>query len=266
MCRKRLENLKPSVASLFLLAPLFPFVSVSSGFSRLIPKSQTICRPTTSTVLVPEQHRVLRNTYWLLALSLVPTAIGAGVGMNLDLSFMRSNPVISLVAVLAIFYGWIVVIERNRHSVLGLGLLLGFTAFMGLLLGPLLKAALGLANGGQLVMLASGMTAATFFGLAAVATTSRRDFSGLGSFLMVGVIVAMVAVVANVFLASPALHLVLCGVFVILSSMLILYQLSAIVRGGETNYVSATLTLYISIYNLFSSLLQLLMAFTGQRE
>jgi modulator of FtsH protease len=217
-------------------------------------------------VLAPAQHRVLRNTYWLLAITLVPTAIGAAMGMNLDLSFMRSNPIISVIAVLAIFYGWIFAIERNRNSVLGLGLLLGFTAFMGLLLGPLLKTALGLANGGQLVMLAAGMTAATFFGLAAVATTTRRDFSFLGNFLVVGVIVVMVAVVANIFLASPLLHLVLCGVFALLSAMLILFHLNAVVHGGETNYVSATLSLYIAVYNLFSSLLQLLMAFTGQRE
>jgi len=217
-------------------------------------------------VLAPAQHRVLRNTYWLLAITLIPTAIGAAVGVNLDLSFMRANPIISVVAVLAIFYGWIFAIERNRNSVLGLGLLLGFTAFMGLLLGPLLKTALGLANGGQLVMLAAGMTAATFFGLAAVATTTRRDFSFLGNFLMVGVIVVMVAVVANIFLASPLLHLVLCGVFALLSAMLILFHLNAVVHGGETNYVSATLSLYIAVYNLFSSLLQLLMAFTGQRE
>lgn len=220
----------------------------------------------TGAVLAPEQHRVLRNTYWLLALTLVPTAIGAALGFNLDLSFIRSNPVLLIVATLAIFYGWIFAIERNRNSVIGLGLLLGFTLFMGLLLGPLLRVALGLANGGQLVMLAAGMTAATFFALATVATTTRRDFSFLGNFLLVGVVVVMLAVVANIFLASPLLHLVLCGVFVVLSSMLILYHLNAVVQGGETNYISATLSLYIAIYNLFSSLLQLLMAFTGQRE
>ncbi len=219
-----------------------------------------------AVVLGEKQHRLLRNTYWLLALSLIPTAIGAAFGMNLDLTFMRSNPIISVVAMLTIFYGWIFAIERNRNSVIGLALLLGFTGFMGLLLGPLLKTALGLANGGQLVMLAAGMTAATFMGLASIASTTRRDFSGLGNFLLVGVIVIMVAVVANVFLASPLLHLVLCGGFAILSSMLILFHINAIVRGGETNYISATLSLYIGVYNLFSSLLQLLMAFTGQRE
>jgi modulator of FtsH protease len=219
-----------------------------------------------STVLTGNQHRVLRNTYWLLALSLVPTAIGAVIGMNLNLGFVRSNPIIWTLAIIGVFYGWIFAIERNRDSTLGLGLLLGFTLFMGLLLGPLLKAALGFANGGQLVMLAAGGTAATFFGLATVATSTSRDFSYLGNFLMVGVIVVMLAVLANIFMASPLLHLVICGVFVLLSSMLILYHLNAVVRGGETNYISATLSIYIAVYNLFSSLLQLLMALTGQRD
>jgi len=219
-----------------------------------------------STVLAPTRHKVLRNTYLLLALTLVPTAIGALVGINLNFGFMRASPIVSGIAMLAIFYGWIFAIERNKDSVWGLGLLLGFTLFMGLLLGPLLQVALGLSNGGQLVMLAAGGTAATFFGLATVATTTKRDFSFLGNFLMVGVIVVMLAVVANLFLQSPLLYLVLCGAFILISSMLILYQLNQVVNGGETNYVSATLTIYIGIYNLFTSLLQLLMAFMGERE
>jgi len=219
-----------------------------------------------TAVLTTKQHKVLRNTYWLLAISLIPTAIGAVIGMNVNFGFLRTNPILASIAVIAIFYGWIFAIERNRESVLGLGLLLGFTLFMGLLLGPLLQVALGLSNGAQLVALAAGGTAATFFGLATVATTTRRDFSFLGNFLMVGVMVAMLAVLANIFLGSPLLHLVLCGVFVLLSSMLILYQVSAVVNGGETNYISATLSIYVAIYNLFTSLLQLLMAFTGQRE
>jgi len=221
---------------------------------------------THSTVLAPTRHKVLRNTYLLLALTLVPTAIGALVGINLNFGFMRASPIVSGIAMLAIFYGWIFAIERNKDSVWGLGLLLGFTLFMGLLLGPLLQVALGLSNGGQLVMLAAGGTAATFFGLATVATTTKRDFSFLGNFLMVGVIVVMLAVVANLFLQSPLLYLVLCGAFILISSMLILYQLNQVVNGGETNYVSATLTIYIGIYNLFTSLLQLLMAFMGERE
>ena len=227
-------------------------------------RDYTLAAP--GAVVAGDRHKVLRNTYLLLALTLIPTTVGAMIGMNLNLGFMRASPIVTSIAILAIFYGWIFAIERNKNSTLGLALLLGFTLFMGLLLGPLLQVALGLSNGGQLVTLAAGGTAATFFGLATVATTTKRDFSFLGNFLLVGVIVVMLAVVANIFLQSPLLHLVLCGVFVLISSMLILYQLSAIVNGGETNYVSATLSIYIGIYNLFTSLLQLLMAFMGERE
>lgn len=219
-----------------------------------------------TTVLTDTRHRVLRNTYWLLALTLIPTAIGAMIGINLNFGFLRSNPIIATFAIIGIFYGWIYAIERNREGGLGVGLLLGFTLFMGVILGPLLQVALHLKNGGQLVGLAAGGTAVTFFALAAVATTTKRDFSFLGNFLLVGVIVVMLAVVANIFLASPLLQLVVCGAFVLLSSMLILYHLSAVVNGGETNYISATLSIYIAIYNLFSSLLQILMAISGQRD
>jgi len=207
---------------------------------------------------VSSQHRVLRNTYLLLALTMIPTVIGAALGANLDLSFMRASPILSFFAVLGIFYGWIFMIEKNRNSHAGVLLLLGFTLFLGVLLGPLLQKVLGLRNGVSLVMMAAGGTAVIFAVMAGVGTSTKRDLSGLGNFLMVGCIVIMLAVVANVFLASPVLHLVLLGGFVLLSSLLILWQLNAIVRGGETNYISATLTLYISIYNLFSSLLQLL--------
>lgn len=205
-----------------------------------------------------QQHKVLRNTYMLLALSLIPTVIGAAIGTNIDLGFMRTSPIMSFFAVLAIFYGWIYAIERNKESALGVVLLLGFTLFLGLLLGPLLHKVLGFKNGTQLVMMAAGGTAAVFFVMAGIASSSKRDFSGMGNFLMVGAVIIMLAVVANVFLASPMLYLVLIGAFVLFSSLMILWQVNAIVRGGETNYISATLSLYISIYNLFSSLLQLL--------
>ena len=211
-----------------------------------------------------QQHRVLRNTYWLLALSLIPTVIGAAIGTNLDLGFMRASPVLSFFAVLAIFYGWIFAIERNRNSSLGVGLLLGFTLFMGLLLGPLLQSVLGLKNGIQLVVMAFGGTAAVFAVMAGIATTTKRDLSGMANFLTVGAVVIMLAVVANVFFQS--MYLVILAGFVLLSSLLMLWQINAIVRGGETNYVSATLTLYVSIYNLFSSLLQLLGIFGGNRD
>ena len=205
-----------------------------------------------------QQHKVLRNTYMLLALTLIPTIIGAAIGTNIDLSFMRASPIMSFFAVLAIFYGWIYAIERNKESALGVVLLLGFTLFLGMLLGPLLQRVLGFTNGIQLVMMAAGGTAAVFFVMAGVASSTKRDFSGMGNFLMVGAVIIMLAVVANVFLASPLLYVVVLGAFVLFSSLMILWQVNAIVRGGETNYVSATLTLYISIYNLFSALLQLL--------
>jgi modulator of FtsH protease len=213
-----------------------------------------------------QQNAVLRNTYWLLAFSLIPTIIGAAIGTNIDLSFLRASPMVSSLVIIAIFYGWIFAIERNRDSGLGVGLLLGFTGFMGLLLGPLLQQILHFSNGPQLIMMAAGGTAASFFGLAAVATTTKRDLSGMGKFLTVGAVVIMLAVLANIFLQSPALYLTLVGAFVIFSCMVIAFQINAIVRGGETNYVSATLTLYVSIYNLFTSLLQLLGIFGGSRD
>ena len=204
------------------------------------------------------QHRVLRNTYMLLALTLIPTVIGAAIGTNIDVSFMRTSPILSLFAILGIFYGWIYAIERNKKSALGVVLLLGFTLFLGLLLGPLLHRVLGFKNGTELVMMAAGGTAAVFFVMAGIASSTKRDFSGMGNFLTVGAVIIMLAVVANAFLASPMLYLVLIGAFVLFSSLMILWQVNTIVRGGETNYISATLSLYISIYNLFSSLLQLL--------
>jgi modulator of FtsH protease len=205
-----------------------------------------------------QQHKVLRNTYMLLALTLIPTVIGAAIGTNVDLGFMRTSPMLSFVAILAVFYGWIYAIERNKESGLGVVLLLGFTLFLGLLLGPLLHRVLGFKNGTELVMMAAGGTAAVFFVMAGIASSTKRDFSGLGSFLTVGAVIIMLGVVASMFMASPILYLVILGAFVLFSSLMILWQVNAIVRGGETNYVSATLTLYISIYNLFSSLLQLL--------
>jgi modulator of FtsH protease len=212
------------------------------------------------------QNKVLRNTYLLLAITLIPTAIGAFIGTNLNFSFMRTSPGVSLIVMLVLFYGWTYAIERNKNSSIGLGLLLGFTLFLGVLLGPVLQFALGFKNGTGLVMMAAGGTAAIFFGLAGIAATTKRDFSFLSKFLTVGFFVIMLAVVANAFLAIPLVHLVILAMFILFSSAVILYQVNAIVRGGETNYISATLTLYIAIYNIFSSLLQLLGIFGGNRE
>jgi len=221
----------------------------------------------TPTDVAAGQNKVLRSTYLLLAVSLIPTIVGAAIGTSLfDFAFLRSSPIIAAFAVLAIFYGWIYMIERNKNSSLGLYLLLGFTFFMGLLLGPLLQKVLGFGNGGQLVMMAAGGTAAVFFVLSGIAANAKRDFSFLNKFILVGFVVIMLAVIANIFLQMPALSLALCGAFIIFSSAVIVWQINDIVRGGETNYISATLTLYVSIYNIFTSLLQLLGIIGGERD
>lgn len=231
-----------------------------------IPNQNSFGMAVGSEQLATQQHQVLRNTYLLLALSLIPTGIGALVGINLDFGFMRASPIVSSLVLLAVIYGMFFAIEKNRDSGLGVALLLALTLFLGVLLGPLLQVALGLRNGGQLVALAAGGTAVVFFAMAGIATVTRKDFGFMTNFLAVGGIVIMLAVVANIFFASPVLHLTICGAFVLFSSAMILWQVSRIVQGGETNYVSATLTLYMSIYNLFTSLLQLLMALTGNRD
>ena len=222
---------------------------------------------TGNTDVVSQQNNVLRNTYLLLAVSLIPTIVGAAIGTSLfNFSFLRASPMMASIAIMAVFYGWVYMIERNKNTSLGLYLLLGFTFFMGLLLGPLLQKVLGFRNGGQLVMMAAGGTAGVFFILSGIASNVKRDFSFLNKFIVVGVIVAMLAVVANIFLQMPALSMALCGAFIIFSSAMILWQINDIVRGGETNYISATLTLYVSIYNIFTSLLQLLGILGGDRD
>jgi modulator of FtsH protease len=232
----------------------------------LIPNQNSFGTPVGSEQLVAQQQRVLRNTYFLLALSLIPTGVGALIGINLNFGFMRASPIVASVVLLAVIYGMFFAIEKNRDSGLGVALLLALTLFLGILLGPILQVALGLRNGGQLVALAAGGTAVVFFAMAGIATVTRRDLGFMTNFLAVGGIVIMLAVVANIFFASPVLHLTICAAFVLFSSAMILWQVSQIVRGGETNYVSATLTLYMSIYNLFTSLLQLLMALSGNRD
>ena len=197
---------------------------------------------------------------------MIPTTIGAFVGMSLNFGIVRSSPIIASLAILAIVYGMFFAIEKNKDSGLGVVLLLGLTLFLGVILGPLLQVALSLKNGAQLVAMAAGGTAVVFFTMAGIGATTKRNLSFMTSFLAVGCIVVMLAVVANIFFASPMLHLTICGAFVLICSMLIMFQVNQIVQGGETNYVSATLTLYMSIYNLFSSLLQILMALSGQRD
>jgi modulator of FtsH protease len=211
-------------------------------------------------------HKVLRNTYMLLGLTMLPTVIGALVGMNMSFSFAAQHPIISLIGMLAVMFGLFMAISANRNSVFGVFLLLVLTGFMGLMLGPILQAAMHLKNGGQLVGLAAGGTGIIFMTLAGVATVTKKDFSFLGNFLFVGLILVIVASLANMFFHIPALSLALSGVSVLIFSGYILYDVSRIVQGGETNYVMATLALYLDIYNLFVNLLSLLMALLGERD
>ena len=222
------------------------------------PVENNYSAPISSNQGVGAEQRVLRNTYLLLAITMIPTGIGAMIGVNLNFSFMRASPIMSAIVMLAVVFGMFFAIEKNRDSGLGVALLLALTLFLGVMLGPILQMTLGLRNGGELVALAAGGTATVFFAMSAIATVTRKDFSFMNNFLMVGGIVIMLAVVANIFFASPALQLTICAAFVLFSSLMILWQVSQIIHGGEDNYVSATLTLYMSVYNLFTSLLQLL--------
>ncbi|WP_174874215.1 Bax inhibitor-1 family protein [Vogesella oryzae] len=219
-----------------------------------------------TTTYSSSRHKVLRNTYGLLGLSMVPTVIGAAVGTNMSFAFLAASPLMGSLAIMAVFYGLVFAIQANRNSALGVPLMLGFTFMMGLLLGPLLQFALKFTNGAQLIMVAGGATAAVFAVMAGIATTTKRDLSGMGKFLSVGAIVLMVAVVANLFLQLPAMHLAIAAAFALFSSLMILWEVKNVVDGGETSYISASLGIYISIYNLFTSLLQLLLAFAGDRD
>src|SRR5471030_1204805 len=190
------------------------------------------------------RHRVLRNTYWLLALSMIPTVIGAVVGLQLHLALTGG---IGFILFLAIAFGFIWAIEKNKESGAGVALLLGFTFFMGVMLTPLLSRTLGYSNGGFLIMAAFGGTASVFAVLASIATVSKRDFSALSKWLFAGLVIIILASIANI-------------------SAYILYDVQQIVNGGETNYISATLRLYLDVYNIFTSLLSLLGFAGGSRD
>lgn len=211
-------------------------------------------------------HKVLRNTYMLLGLTMIPTVIGAFIGMSMNFSWMALHPIMGFVGMMAVMFGLFFGIKANSNSALGVVLLLVLTGFMGLMLGPILQVALHLRNGAQLIGLAAGGTGIIFLTLAGIATTTKKDFSFMGNFLLVGIILLIVAMLANMFFQIPALALALSGVAVLLFSGFILYDVSRIVNGGETNYVMATLAIYLDIYNLFVNLLQLLMALMGERD
>ncbi|MCO4862489.1 Bax inhibitor-1/YccA family protein [Cupriavidus sp. WGlv3] len=212
------------------------------------------------------RNRVLRNTYWLLALSMIPTVLGAWIGVATGFSFMTGSPGLSLILFLAIAFGFFFAIEKTKNSSMGVVLLLAFTFFMGLMLSRLISVTLSFSNGPALIMYAFGGTAAVFGAMASIATVSKRDFSGLGKFLFVGVILLILASVANIWLQLPALMITVSVIAIGIFSAYILFDVQRVVNGGETNYITATLAIYLDVYNVFANLLALLGIFGGNRE
>jgi modulator of FtsH protease len=211
-------------------------------------------------------NKVLRNTYALLGVSLIPTVGGALIGMTMNFGFAAQSPMLFFILTLGALFGMFYLIKANRNSSLGVVFLLGLTFLMGLMLGPILQVAFSLSNGGQIVGLAAGGTASIFLVLSGIATTSKRDFSFMGKFLMIGLMLLILAMVVNIFFQIPAMSLAISGIAVLIFSGFILYDVNRIVRGGETNYIMATLALYLNIYNLFVHLLHILMAVMGNRD
>ena len=213
------------------------------------------------------RNRVLRNTYALLALSMVPTVIGAWLGVAMGFTFLEGSPFMGAIIFLAIAFGFFWAIEKNKDTGVGVLLLLAFTFFMGVMLSRLIGMTLGnYSNGATLIMGAFGGTAAIFTIMASIATVSKKDFSGMSKFLFIGVILLILASLANIWLQMPALMLTLMVVAIAIFSAFILVDVQRVVNGGETNYVVATLGIYLSVYNIFSNLLALLGIFGGDRD
>jgi len=217
------------------------------------------------TVSVVQRNRVLRNTYWLLALSMVPTVLGAWIGVSTGLAGSLS-PGIGLVVFLVGAFGFMFAIEKTKNSAAGVPVLLAFTFFMGLMLSRLVGTVLGLANGASLVMTAFAGTGAIFLGMASLSTMIKRDLSAMGKWLFVGAIMLLVAGIANFFLQSSALMMTLSVAAIGIFSAFILHDLKRVQDGLETNYITATLGVYLSIYNVFQSLLVLLGVAGGRDE
>jgi len=217
-------------------------------------------------VLAAEQAgKVLRNTYLLLALTMVPTVIGALIGMATG-TVILAHPVISTFAMLAAVIGLQVGIAANRNSGVGVALLLLMTGLLGWWLGPILNFALALKNGVQLVGYAAVGTGVILVAMGAVAASTKRDFGFMGKFLFVGMVALLIAMIANLFLQIPALALTISTLVIVVFSLFLLYDLNRIVRGGETNYIMAATGVYLSLWNIFANLLYLLMAFSGERD
>jgi modulator of FtsH protease len=235
---------------------------------RIDPQSRwTLPTQSAEQVVVAAPNKVLRNTYWLLALSMLPTIAGAYVGMAINFAgFFRTSPIMAPLLMLAAMIGSLFIVSALRNSAWGVVAVFGFTFIAGISLTPTLAFAAGLKNGGQLVALAAAMTAGVFAVMATIATVSKRDFSFLGKFLMVGLVLVIIASLANLFFQIPALTITISAIAVFIFSLYLLYDVNQIVRGGQTNYIMATVSLFLDLLNLFLSLLNLLMAFAGQRD
>ena len=218
-----------------------------------------------SVAVVEQRNRVLRNTYWLLALSMVPTVLGAWIGVSTGIA-SALTPGIGLIVFLVGAFGFMFAIEKTKNSAAGVPILLAFTFFMGLMLARLIGAILGLANGASLIMMAFAGTGAIFLGMATLSSIIKRDLSTMGKWLFIGAIMIMIAAIANVFLQSSALMITVAVLAIGVFSAFILYDLKRVQDGEETNYITATLGVYLSIYNVFQSLLALLGIFGGDRD
>ena len=212
-----------------------------------------------------ERNRVLRNTYWLLALSMIPTVLGAWLGVATGLTRAMS-PMVGLIVFLAGSFGFMFAIEKTKHSAAGVPVLLAYTFFMGVMLSRLVGSVLGLANGAGLIMMAFAGTGAIFLGMATLSSVIKRDLSSMGKFLFIGMILLLIAGIANVFLQSSALMITLSVLAIGIFSAFILYDLKRVQDGEETNYISATLSVYLSLYNVFQSLLALFGIVGGRDE
>jgi modulator of FtsH protease len=204
-----------------------------------------------------QRNRVIRNTYWLLALSLIPTVLGAWLGVSTGITRSLTGG-LGLIVFLGGAFGFMYAIQKTKDSAAGVAVLLGFTFFMGLMLSRLIGSVLGMSNGAALIMYAFGGTAVVFGAMATIATVSKRDFSGMGKWLMIGFMVIFLAAIANIWLQIPALMLTISSLAIVIFSLFILYDLQRVVNGGETNYITATLALYLDLFNVFQSLLALL--------
>ncbi len=215
--------------------------------------------------LSTQRNRVLRNTYWLLALSMVPTVLGAWIGVSTGLASAMS-PGIGLIVFLGGAFGFMFAIERTKNTSAGVPVLLAFTFFMGLMLSRLVGAVLGMGNGASLIMMAFAGTSAIFFTMASLSTVIKRDLTAMGKWLMIGAVMVMVAMIANFFIQSSALMITLSVLVIGIFSAFILHDLKRVQDGLETNYITATLGVYLSIYNVFQALLAMFGIFGGSDD